>query len=199
MTSHCRLSALLWIMLATQGATSWADIISYKVTGIADVSVNSVFAADRQYEIVFSIDDGAPDQFPFDSSRGGFFGGLTLLTLPDYAITSEEATNVTGLRQESNALFFTQLGNIWNSGFSLSSLPGGTILDVKQIAPLGVDPVSPAWTGAGLVWELDSGSTVQFNQVDSIQLTNVSAVPEPTCLGVLSLVALGYTRLRRKS
>ncbi len=199
MTSHRRLSVLLWMVLATQGSTLWADIISYKVSGVADISVNSVFAADRQYEIVFSIDDGAQDQFPLDNSRGGFFGGVTRLSLPEYAIASEAATNVTGLRQESNALFFTESGNIWNSAFSLANLPGGTVADVKQIAALGIDPVSPGWTGAGLVWQLESGNTVLFNQVDSILLTNVSAVPEPTCLGLLSLVALGCTRRRRRT
>lgn len=176
-------------VLVVVGNSARADLISFEIEGTAALTVDGVYSTNRDFRILVSIDNGTVDQFTGDPSRGGFGGATTLLSLPQYGISNQRANNVNGIRQEATALFLAQDTNLYNNAFSMTNLPAGAVVDVKQLAPLSVSPVSPTWTGAGLTWQLESGSTVQFNQAASYQLSNFSAVPEPSSLGLFALAA----------
>ncbi len=181
-------------ILTTQSS---ADIVMFSVSGTADVTVNGNFHVAEQYNILFSIDDSEVDRIG-ESRRGGFRNVTTLLSFddPTLMIDQQLALNVNGLRQDATpeAIFLANDSDFFDPAFSIL-LDSSVIVDVNQINPLSLPEVSAKSSGANVIWDLGGGRTVQFNQVNSITLSN--AIPEPSSLALMIVGVLAGLSFRR--
>jgi len=202
-----QLSLFLVVVLLYSGLarSATAELVSFEFSGTTQATIDGMFFPSIDFTVVTTIDDTAPDQFPAQNGRGGFVGATTFLSLPDAGIFDAEATNVTGILQESfgnfSRLNLVDANNLFGASALGVSFNQPIFTDPDSINPL-IDPL-PAVTNAqgGLPWQLLIGSQVIFNSVANVAISNTSSavVPEPTSftLSGIGLLAVALRRRRR--
>lgn len=188
--------------------TASAELVSFAFKGRTQATIDGTFFPSLDFNVLVSIDDTSPDQFPFQNGRGGFLGATTTLTIPDAGIFDAQSTNVTGIVQESfgnnSRLRLVDGNNLFGSAALGVSWNSAVFPDPDSLNPL-LEPL-PAPTNAegGLQWQLLLGPNVTFNSVFEVAVANVAStgsanVPEPTSFTLcgIGLLAIAFKRRRR--
>ena len=194
-------------LCSSLASTGSAELVTFEFNGRTQATIDGTFFPSIDFSVVTTIDDSAVDQFPFQNGRGGFAGAITTLSIPDAGIFDAEATNVTGIVQESfgnsSRLRLVDSNNLFGSAALGVSFGSPVFPDPDSINPL-IDPL-PAVTNSegGLPWQLLLGPDVTFNSVFETSVSNVAAssanVPEPTSFTLcgIGLLAVAFKRRRR--
>ena len=201
------LFSVIVLLFSSFVSTVTAEFVTFEFNGRTQARIDGVFFPEIDFTVVTTIADTTPDSFPFQNGRGGFVGATTTLTIPDAGIFDAEATNVTGIVQESfgnsSRLRLVDSNNLFGSAALGVSFNSPVFPDPDSLNPL-IDPL-PAATNSegGLLWELLLGPDVTFNTVFETSVSNVATpsanVPEPTSFTLcgIGLLAVAFKRRRR--
>ena len=194
-------------------STATAELVNFEITGLTQVTVDSVFFDDVDFEILVSIDSEEEDRFPFDNGRGAFGNATTILSIPDAGIVDALATNITGITQEdfggNQNFLLVDPNNFFNPALRLTFNGSGAFDNANSINPLN-DPL-PGLNSSGfggVNWQLFIGPGVvspriTFNTINqaSVSISNASAsanVPEPTSFVMVATGLLTVSLRRRR-
>ena len=205
------LAAAIVLTIFIFGSTAFAEMVTFQFNGRTQATVGGTFFDDVAFEVTSTIDSDSPDLFPesFNSSRGGFAGAVTTLSIPTAGIFDAVSTNVTGIVQEdfgSSRFRLVDPSNLFGQaalgvGFNNS----GVFPDPNSINPF-IDPTpTPTNFEGGLQWQLLLGPNVTFNTVREVtasssfsSVTGTAGIPEPTSFTMFALGLLAVSLKRRR-
>lgn len=187
---------LFILILCCLPATAEAGLVTYTITGTADVTYDGVTINDTSISVSVQIDNTTADSLG-GANRGLFSGGTGTITLADFGVFDAALLDIDSVLLVDNGTTerFALVDSSRSVGLIARSDTSNVISNPNTLTGF-TGPFTPETLGRRTPLRLVDGTSV--TSITSPSGFTVTATPEPrgwllSCLGVLGLI-LGFPR-----